>query len=549
MQESRAVTPDTPHAAQVLPCPPGERLQGRSRRVQPVTARRIPQGRALMRNTAFSFAQQIGAMALAILLVPYMLWSLGAERYGLWLILQLFNLLGLAYLAELGFAGAIVRYLARFHVEGDQTAFRGLLASGFALFVAIGVTMGAAVIVFANTLLPAAFPIAAAYREEMQLALTVIGFGLMAGFPSLVIKAYFAARQDLATTKIWELCDRVLFALGVFALLHWSTSLVLLVLFEQALALVLTVGFALLASRRSAGWFTLAPRFVARRHFRGVAGMSGSVFATNLVSQGFIRLPELFVGALLGPVTLTAYQLSTRIPRVIKTLQGSLNAAVMPHIAGLDAAGGAGGTARAEFALKGLRANYLLAVPLLLSCALLAPTLLSLWVGEEYRGLAGYMAGFAGFQALFLANNFCNATLVRQEHFRLFVRVQLAILAAFVAALTFGLEAIGLVFLVAAMIVAGLAMGLSVLVVFRQVHGLGLARVAGEALLGPVLISGLVGTVLLGPGAWLTSERQWLEGAAALTMGGLLYAGVFAVFILTPPERAALRGVVRRLRR
>jgi hypothetical protein len=92
-------------------------------------------------------------------------------------------------------------------------------------------------------------------------------------------------------------------------------------------------------------------------------------------------------------------------------------------------------------------------------------------------------------------------------------------------------------------------MGLSVLVVFRQVHGLGLARVAGEALLGPVLISGLVGTVLLGPGAWLTSERQWLEGAAALTMGGLLYAGVFAVFILTPPERAALRGVVRRLRR
>ena len=505
--------------------------------------------RAFVRNTAFSFAQQVAAMALAILLIPYMLWALGPEKYGLWLILQLFNIIGLAYLAELGFAGAIIRYLARFHVERDREAFRGLLASGFALFAGIGMAMGAGVIVFANTLLPEAFPIASAHRTEMQLALTVIGAGLMAGFPGLVIKAYFAARQELATTKVWEFWDRLIFAIGVFALLHWTTSLVVLVLFEQALGLVLTLGFALLARHRSGGWFTLSPGLIAPSHFKGVLRMSGSVFAANIVSQGFNRLPELFVAALLGPVTLTAYQLSTRIPRVIKTLQGSLNAAVMPHIAGLDAAAGDARAARAEFALRGLRTNYLLAVPLLVGTTVLAPVLLELWVGPEYRHLASLMAAFAVFQALWLASNFCNATLVRQEHFRTFVRAHLAILGGFVLALTFGLEAIGLEFLFAGLIVAGFAMGVCVLVVFRQAHGLGPARVAGEALLGPVAVSALVGAILLAPGAWMAFEKQWLAGAIALGLGGLTYAGLWFRLVLTPLERETLLAFARRTRR
>lgn len=487
-------------------------------------------------------------MALAILLVPYMLWTLGAERYGLWLTLQLFNIVGLAYLAELGFQGAIVRYLARFHVEGDREAYRGLLATGLVLFAAIGVAMGGGVILFAQTVLPAAFPIPPAYRAEMQLALSVIGAGLMAGFPGLVVKAHFAARQELATTKVWEFLDRVCFAIGVVLLLRHSSSLVALVLFEQLLGFVLTVAFAILARRGSAGWFTGRPALVARVHLRGVARMSGSVFATNLVSQGFNRLPELFVGALLGPVTLTAYQISTRIPRVIKTLQGSLNAAVMPHIARLDTqGGGTGDSARASFAVTGLRANFLVAVPLLVAVSLLAPVLLELWVGAGYRELAPYLILFAAFQLLFLASNFCSATLVRQEHFRLFVRAQLAILAGFVIALSFGLEPIGLEFLFAALILAGLAMGACVIAVFRQAHGVRAGRIASEALLGPVLASALAGALLLAPGAWCLVERQWIAGIVALGFGGIFYAGFIARYLLSSRERAALGGLAARL--
>lgn len=497
--------------------------------------------RSLMRNTAFSFGQQVAAMVLAILLVPYMLWSLGAERYGLWLILQLFNIVGLAYLAELGFQGAIVRYLARLHAEGERTAYRGLLASGFALFIAIGVGVGGAIILFANTALAHVFPIAAETREEMRLGLTVIGAGLIAGFPSLVIKAHFAALQDLATTKIWEFIDRLAFAIGVVAILQWTTSLVALVLFEQFLGLALTLVFAVFARRGSGSWFTLDPTLVARRHFRGVARMSGSVFATNLVSQGFNRLPELFVGAMLGPVTLTAYQIATRIPRVIKTLQGSLNAAVMPHIAGLDAAETEDDDAsRAAFALRGLRANYLVAVPLIVVVSVLAPVLLEVWVGAEYRALAPYLAAFAAFQLLFLASNFCSATLVRQEHFRLFVRAQLAILGLFLAALSFGLEPIGLEFLFGALILAGLAMGVCVLAVFRQAHGVGARLIASKVLLGPVLLSAFAGMLLLAPGAWALFEGFWFAGTATLALGGLVYAGFIARFVLFPEERAAL---------
>jgi hypothetical protein len=58
--------------------------------------------RRFVRNTLFSIGQSGIAMALALLLVPFLLWRLGTEKYGLWLTLQVFSILGLVSLAELG---------------------------------------------------------------------------------------------------------------------------------------------------------------------------------------------------------------------------------------------------------------------------------------------------------------------------------------------------------------------------------------------------------------------------------------------------------------
>lgn len=495
----------------------------------------------LWRNTGFSFGQQVAAMALAILLVPYMLAMLGPERYGLWLILQLFNLLGLAYFAELGFQGAILRYLARFHAEGDRAAFRALLSAGFWIFVVIGLVVAGSVIAFAQLALADAFPIAEQYVEDARLALTVMGAGLAIGFPGLIVKAYFTGRQELATTKVWELCDRVLFALGTLVLLQLTTSLAALVLFEQLLGLALTLAFGIGGWARSRGWFSLTPALPPRGTMGGVVRMSGSVFATSLVSQGFNRLPELFVGALLGPITLTAYQLSTRIPRVIKTLQGSLNAAVLPHIAGLDAGTDAAREERrGAFAVKGLRANYIIATPLLLVTAMLSPVLLDLWVGAQYRTLAGYMIAFSAFQALFLASNFCSATLTRQEHFRFFVSCNLVSLAIFLAGLGIGLERWGLGFVFGALLISGMAMFACVLIVFRNAHGVAVRRLLREAFLRPVLLSGAIGAALLAPGAWLLADGRWALGAGALALGGALYGLAILRLVLSGDERALL---------
>ena len=511
---------------------------------------RGPATRRLLRNSGFSFGQQIAAMALAIVLVPYMLRIMGPELYGLWLILQLFNLLGLAGLAELGFQGALVRYLTRFFFAQDRATFRAVLAGGFALFLAIGAIMGAVLVGFAQFGLVQIFPIPPAYQTQMQTALMVIGVGLVAGFPGLAVKAYFASRQDLAVTKIWEFADRAIFALGVFVLLQLSTSLVALILFEQVVAAVLLGVFALVAKRRGDGWFSVVPRFGAGGHFAGIVRLSGSVFAANFASQGFNRLPELFVSVVLGPVTLTFYQIAARIPRVIKTLQGSLNAAVMPHIAGIDAAQrDDGGAARARFALAGLRVNYIIAVPLLLGAALYAPVLLNLWVGPEYRDLAKLLAGFALFQGLFLASNFCGATLMQTGHFTLYVRVNLVLVTGFALVLYLGLERYGLPLVAWGLVASGAMQFMCVLAVFRAAHGIALRSTIAAAIWGPVLGSACVGLACLALSALWLAQGRWEIGAIALACGGALYALAIGLFILRPDEQEQLRGVLGRLRR
>ncbi|AWW73153.1 hypothetical protein CD351_01795 [Erythrobacter sp. KY5] len=512
--------------------------------------------RRLVRNTGFSLAQQVSAMALALLLVPYMLWMLGPERYGMWLSLQLFNILGFAGLAELGFQGAIVRFLARYYAQGDRAACAGVMIAGLALFTALGIVVAAAVIVFANTGLTVLLPIADESAAEMRLALSIMGAGLFASFPALAIKAFFAGRQELATTKTWEFCDRLAFALATLVLLQFTTNLAALVLVEQLIALFLAAVFGFLAWSRSAGWRGWRSGKALGEHLRDIAQLSRPVFAANLASQGFNRLPDLFVAVLLGPVSLTAFQIATRIPRAVKVLQGSLNAAVLPHVAQLDlakepsardAAKGPVHTG-AEFVLLGLRLNMLLAVPVLVAISSLAPLLLKLWVGAQYVSLTGYLVGFALFQALFLVSNYVSATLTRSQHFKVFVRINLMLLALLVCALALGLEAGGIGFLAGTLIVCGAGMAGAAFFVFHRVHGLPPRRIFREAISGPVLLSGVSGAILLAPGAVLLANAQWSVGAALAGSAGCIYALLIYQKVLNAPERAFLAGLVRRAR-
>lgn len=505
--------------------------------------------RRFVRNTGFSLLQTFVAMGLAVLLVPFLLWRLGTEKYGLWLTLQIFSIFGLIVLAELGFQGAVVRYLVRFHTEGDAPAFRRLLVTAFVLFTLIGAVCSAIVILFAQTAFVEVFAIPPAYAGEMRLALSVYALGLLIGFPGLILKAFFAGIQDIATLKIWETLDRVVFAFVIVALLFFTDRLLHMVLVEQTVTLVLFFGFAGLARFRLREWFSINPRYASRESLRGVTGLSGMVFATSISNQVYIKAPEALVAATLGPVALAHYQIATRIPRVLKSVQGSLNAAVLPYVAGLDSDGAESQDAKRGFALAGLRFNYLLFVPIAVFVAIFAPDILRLWVGDQFAFLGTLLALYALWQLSSVAIGFGNATLTRTTHYRRMVWQNLVINALFLVALVIFIERFGLLAVLVALLVSGLASAAIVLAASREANGFTYREFMARVVFGPVLGSAAIGAVLMGIAKAVLVGAGPIAGLAAIGIAGPAYLLAIHFIILDKAERQRLRLALANLKR
>ncbi len=483
-------------------------------------------------------------MLLAIFLVPFLIGRLGLEKYGLWAMLQVFNIFGLMSLAELGFHGAIVRQLVHYHVTGQTARFRGLLATGFLLFVGIGLLVTFAVATFAQTWFTQIFAIPPAYAAEMQRALSIYSIGLAIGFPVLILKAFYAGRQDVATLKLWELTDRILFTVGMVGLLFFTDDLFHIAAFEVALGLLVAAGMTVHASVSARGWFTLDPRVAAIGNLRGIGRLSGAVFATGLSNQIYFKAPEALVGAILGPIALAQFQIATRLPRVFKSLQGALNAAVLPHVSGLEAMSADKGETRRRFFVQGMRLNFLLFVPATVGAIVFAPFVLTVWVGSEYAWLGGYLALYALWQLMSVVIGFSTATLTQASHYRTLVWRNLAINGLFLAALLWGLDRFGLVAVFICLLVAGLASGASALSAARLANGFSYRQLGRSIAVPIVLVSGLGGLALLFPVRWVIDEYGLLQGAFAGAIGGGLYLSLLISKALSAEERRTLWDVL-----
>lgn len=496
--------------------------------------------RRFVRNTGFSIAQTGIATVLAVFLVPFLLWRLGTETYGLWLTLQVFSIFGLVSLAELGFQGAVVRYLVRFHTRGDARSFRKLLVTAFILFALIGALCAGAVIMFAQTAFLDVFPIPPAFESEMRLALSVYAVGLLIGFPGLILKAFFAGIQDVATVKLWEALDRIFFTVGIVVLLFFSQRLLHMVLIEQAVTLALLVVFALLARSRLPVWFSLNPREASLKTLRGVTGLSGAVFATSISNQVYVKAPEALVGAALGPVALAHYQIATRLPRVLKAFQGALNAGVLPYVVGIENTDFGPSHGKGRFALAGFRANFLLFVPIAMFTVVFAPEILTLWVGRDFAFLGTFLALYALWQLASVVIGFGTATLTSTAHYLRLVWQNLTINALFVAALLIFLERFGIASAFVALIVAGVASAAAVLSACRAANGFSYADFARHVLLGPVFASGAAGLALFTGARLILNAAGIAAGLAALLGAGILHLLVIYFIILQDAERQRL---------
>ena len=315
-------------------------------------------------------------LAVVFLLTPKLLYALGAERFGVLMLIFVTPLI--AAQLDFGIASTSVRKLAPVLVLADgKVDARQTLATFGAVLTLIGVVVGGSVWLGAPSISAAlgfAAVLGVAEGVELVRACAVwVVLSMATLLPGLVARA----AQELVWITAVQTLSAVLLWLGALALARAGRPLTEVAALGAGLSIVSAVSTTF-AMRRRVDWsgpiqIDLRP-LTGDRNFS--AGMFGSQLAGMLVYQG----DRVLISAVGSPAIAGAYALCVNVANKTLAAVVALTTFVFPHATALHVKGGRAEIEALVHALD--RSVIIIVAPLIIPGSVLAEPFLSLWLGR-----------------------------------------------------------------------------------------------------------------------------------------------------------------------
>ena len=500
-------------------------------------------GRRLAANALANWSGTAVATFAALLLAPYLLQQLGAERFGLYQVGR--QLVAYFLLLNLGIVASVIRFAATAIATRDDARLNAVSNSALALHLGIaaaGLLAGLA----AGDLAPGFFRVSPSYVAETRWLLWTLGIWWALGILAAPARGILIGQQRFG----WLNLVMALGALLALALIFG--------LFELGHVSLLAVGgaFAAAAAAELAAHLGLARhlqpslrwslRLVDRRVLRELCGFGAWNLLFTVAGLLLWWTDSIVIGRLLGPAAVPLYALPFMLITLGRVAVGGLSSPLAP-LAAAQARQSPG-----ELAITLVRSTRIAVILTLASAGLLvvvAEDLFTLWIGPDYAGSwLVYACLMVSFWAVFAQMPAYNILLGAGD-----IRRPAAVVLA-ATALTLAVKVLALGWLGGGVIAVALANCLLVLPAMAlyvpkcacDLAQLPLARLYREAYLPPLLA--FVPVAALG---WLLFARwtpaNLLELIAAF---GLLASTSLAatLWTLDGAERGAVQRLLQQLR-
>lgn len=369
-----------------------------------------------VKNTLFSVIQQSITTLTIFSLMPYMIWRMGTEGYGFWMVLQIFSIGGCLSLVEMGFQGSIIRYMTKYYTEHNIEEFKNLYFSGIILFHALGILCCIAVLLFNKYLFLKIFSIPPEHADKMQAGLVIYAFSFLFQLPVMVLKAFYTSIQDFLKLKLWETLNILSFALAIFIIMFYATDVFTVVVVETIVHFIFFVIFFIAPLKYYKELYFSNTTHFSLDSLKNISGMTTYLFFYRIFGLIYNRTPQIFIAYFLTPNFMTYYEIINKIPRTLKLMQGVINSAVLPLAVSLD-------TLKyqdkmKQLFLRGTRYSFLFVTPIVAFVLFYANDILRLWIGTNYVFLANYLRVYTLWQYFNFFISFGQSMYTRTEHFK-----------------------------------------------------------------------------------------------------------------------------------
>src|SRR5712671_3937863 len=281
----------------------------------------------LATNTFFNVLGRFWSFFVTILLTPYILSSLGERNYGIWAAFTVF--IGSSNLLDLGLGSSFIKFISAYHAHEDYERINRSIFSGFAFYGIFGVVLIAAGIVIREPLL-AFFRIGDATQ-----AYVIALFACAIQSVGAMVLSVFKGIQRMDKANSIEMKMLGLSGVGTVLFLYFGYGLTGLAL-NALICSGVTLFVSWAAVRR------VVPRISLGYHFdRHLLKEMFSYGAKIQISQfgalvGF-HSPKFVILRFLGPVAVSAYDLSSRLASYMRAIPLMMISALIPATSELGA--------------------------------------------------------------------------------------------------------------------------------------------------------------------------------------------------------------------
>lgn len=492
---------------------------------------------ALARNVGSRYVMIVINVAIGLVVLPYNVKHLGSEAYGLWMlaasVTQYFGVL------DLGYGGAVVKFVAEHRAKRDARALNEVLSTMFVVFSGIGVLCYAVALAVA-ALMPHVFNIDPSQVHTGRVVLLVIALQLALFFPFSVFGGVINGFEKYYINNVVGTVFNVITSTANVLVLWLGYGLIPLVAVTTTLRIV-----PFLVYRRNA--YAVFPElhisraFFRRDRLKDLTGFSVYLAVIDWASRLTYTTDAFYLGAFMNMSAVGVYAVAQRLSDALLKVTNQLHTFLFPTV--VHRAVGGGVESQQSLMVKATRFQLAVAVCMCGGIAAVADVLIRAWVGPRFDG-AIVVTRVLAFVVVLRAWNAMPSTVLKGTgHHRYLAAVSCA---AAVANLLLSIP------LVKVWGLPGVALGTAIPVLASSVFGIfpRACRVVGLGLWrGYVLIVWPAVWPALLVMALMASTRQALPAhlmavLAQLAFGGLLYAGIFFSFGLGRDERRWFRSAL-----
>jgi len=332
-------------------------------------------GGGVRRDALWLFGGQIVALAVTFVATPIQLERMGAERYGIVVVLS--AAVGYVGLLDIGAAWGVMRFVPWHRTRGDDEAAQRVVAAAVLLSLGVGLSVGLVVLALAPTL-AALLDISAGSAEQTTdavrvmaafvpvLLLTSLFSGLGRAVDMFALVGVVAAGQVVALNVVW-------------AAVAGEPDDVLKVLIAQLLIGCAAIAVTAVAIKARRGW-ALRPRLPDGDALRQITSFGAKTSSGQAGLGMLLAADKPVLGSVMAVSLIPAYSIPFALASRITLVSSSVSSAVFPPAVAALAADDRSEFARLRrraFAVVGL-VSGLLAV----NCVFGGRPLLEWWLGD-----------------------------------------------------------------------------------------------------------------------------------------------------------------------